>query len=137
MLQGIREEMEMTEIRNKIERVVDTDITAEKMGSGELTVFATPAMVALIEETCWRSVAQKFDAEMSTVGTRLEISHLAPTPVGMKVWCESELIEEDGRKLKFAVKVYDEAGLVGEGVHERFVVDREKFMSKAQAKLDK
>ncbi len=137
MLQGIREEMEMTEIRNKIERVVDTDITAEKMGSGELTVFATPAMVALIEETCWRSVAQKFGAEMSTVGTRLEISHLAPTPVGMKVWCESELIEEDGRKLKFAVKVYDEAGLVGEGVHERFVVDREKFMSKAQAKLDK
>ena len=137
MLQGIREEMEMTEIRNKIERVVDTDITAEKMGSGELTVFATPAMVALIEETCWRSVAQKFGAEMSTVGTRLEISHLAPTPVGMKVWCESELIEEDGRKLKFAVKIYDEAGLVGEGVHERFVVDREKFMSKAQAKLDK
>ena len=137
MLQGIREEMEMTEIRNKIERVVDTDITAEKMGSGELTVFATPAMVALIEETCWRSVAQKFGAEMSTVGSRLEISHLAPTPVGMKVWCESELIEEDGRKLKFAVKVYDEAGLVGEGVHERFVVDREKFMSKAQAKLDK
>lgn len=137
MLQGIREEMEMTEIRNKIERVVDTDITAEKMGSGELTVFATPAMVALIEETCWRSVAQKFGAEMSTVGTRLEISHLAPTPVGMKVWCESELIEKDGRKLKFAVKVYDETGLVGEGVHERFVVDREKFMSKAQAKLDK
>lgn len=137
MLQGIREEMEMTEIRNKIERVVDTDITAEKMGSGELTVFATPAMVALIEETCWRSVAQKFGAEMSTVGTRLEISHLAPTPVGMKVWCESELIEEDGRKLKFAVKVYDEAGLVGEGVHERFVVDREKFMAKAQAKRDK
>lgn len=137
MLQGIREEMEMTEIRNKIERVVDTDITAEKMGSGELTVFATPAMVALIEETCWRSVAQKFGAEMSTVGTRLEISHLAPTPVGMKVWCESELIEEDGRKLKFAVKIYDEAGLVGEGVHERFVVDREKFMSKAKAKLDK
>lgn len=137
MHQGIKEEMKMTEIRNKIERVVDTDITAEKMGSGELTVFATPAMVALIEETCWRSVAQKFGAEMSTVGTRLEISHLAPTPVGMKVWCESELIEEDGRKLKFAVKIYDEAGLVGEGVHERFVVDREKFMSKAQAKLDK
>lgn len=132
----IRKGKEMANIKNRIEMVVDTDNTAEKMGSGELPVLATPAMVALIEETCWKSVAGSFGDGYGTVGTRLEISHLAPTPVGMKVWCESELIEKDGRKLKFAVKVYDETGLVGEGVHERFAVDNAKFMAKAQAKRD-
>lgn len=125
----------MINIKNKIEMVVGTDNTAEKMGSGELPVFATPAMVGLIEETCWRSVKNMFGEGFSSVGTRLEISHLSPTPVGMKVWCESELLEEGDRKLKFEVKVYDETGLIGEGIHERFVIENEKFMDKVNAKL--
>ena len=124
----------MVGVKNRVEMSVSAENTAEKVGSGELPVFATPAMIALIEETCWTSVKDMLGEGRGTVGTRLEVSHLAPTPVGMKVWCESELIEEEGRKLTFAVKVYDEAGLVGEGTHQRFVVENEKFMQKADAK---
>ncbi len=126
----------MINIKNKIEMIVGTDNTAEKMGSGELPVLATPAMVALIEETCWKSAKNIFGEGYSTVGTKLEISHLSPTPVGMKIWCESELLEEGDRHLTFRVKVYDEKGLIGEGIHERFVVENDKFMEKANAKAE-
>ena len=133
--QHLEGRIDMENIKNKIEMVVGTDNTAEKMGSGELPVFATPAMISLIEETCWKSVKGMFEDGTGSVGTRLEISHLSPTPVGMKVWCESELIEKEDRKLKFQVKVYDEKGLIGEGIHERFLIKNDKFMEKAEAKL--
>ena len=71
-----------------------------------------------------------------TVGTKLDVSHLAATPVGMKVWCESELKEVDGRRLVFHVEAFDEKGKIGEGEHERFIIQNEKFMKKAQAKLE-
>lgn len=125
----------MEGIKGRMELVVDEAHTAEAMGSGELPVFATPAMIALIEETCWRSAADHLEEGCGTVGTKLDVSHLSATPAGMKVWCESELIKEEGRKLTFAVRVYDEKGLVGEGTHERFIVDNVKFMSKALGKL--
>ncbi len=108
--------------------------TAKTMGSGTLDVFATPALIALMEETCWRSVSEELEDGCGSVGTLLEIRHTAPTPVGMEVTCESELIELDGRRLVFAVRAYDAAGLVGEGRHERFVVQNEKFQIKADAK---
>ncbi len=125
----------MEGIKGRMELVVDEAHTAEAMGSGELPVFATPAMIALIEETCWRSAADHLEDGCGTVGTKLDVSHLSATPAGMKVWCESELIKEEGRKLTFAVRVYDEKGMVGEGTHERFIVDNVKFMSKALGKL--
>ena len=131
-----KENGNMINIKNKIEMVVGTDNTAEKMGSGELPVLSTPAMVALIEETCWKSVKNLFGEGRSTVGTKLEVSHLSPTPVGMKIWCESELLDEGDRQLQFRVKVYDETGLIGEGIHERFVVENDKFMKKAEAKAE-
>lgn len=124
----------MTGIKNRLELLVDQDHTAKKLGSGELEVFATPAMIALIEETCWKSVADEVGEGNGTVGIKLDVSHLAATPVGMKVWCESELVSEEGRKLTFSVKVYDEAGLIGEGTHERFIVNNDKFMKKAESK---
>lgn len=124
----------MTGIKNRLELLVDQDHTAKKLGSGELEVFATPAMIALIEETCWKSVADEVGEGNGTVGIKLDVSHLAATPVGMKVWCESELVSEEGRKLTFSVKVYDEAGLIGEGTHERFIVNNDKFMTKAESK---
>jgi predicted thioesterase len=124
----------MTGIKNRLELLVDQDHTAKKLGSGELEVFATPAMIALIEETCWKSVADEVGEGNGTVGIKLDVSHLAATPVGMKVWCESELVSEEGRKLTFSVKVYDEAGLIGEGTHERFIVNNDKFMTKAEGK---
>ena len=107
--------------------------TAKTMGSGTLDVFATPALIALMEETCWRSVADQLEDGCGTVGTLLEIRHTAPTPIGMDVTCESELVEVDGRRLVFTVQAHDAKGLVGEGRHERFVIQNEKFQAKANA----
>ncbi|MCI7129715.1 MAG: thioesterase family protein [Lachnospiraceae bacterium] len=114
---------------------VNEENTAKAMGSGTLEVFATPALIALMEETCWRSVANELEEGSGTVGTLLEIKHTAPTPVGMKVTCESTLTEVDGRRLVFEVIARDAKGVVGEGMHERFVIQNEKFQVKANAKL--
>ncbi|MDD7178837.1 MAG: thioesterase family protein [Lachnospiraceae bacterium] len=114
---------------------VNEENTAKAMGSGTLEVFATPALIALMEETCWRSVANELEEGSGTVGTLLEIKHTAPTPVGMKVTCESTLTEVDGRRLVFEVIARDAKGVVGEGKHERFVIQNEKFQVKANAKL--
>ena len=114
---------------------VNEENTAKAMGSGTLDVFATPALIALMEETCWRSVANELEEGCGTVGTLLEIKHTAPTPVGMKVTCESTLTEVDGRRLVFEVIARDAKGVVGEGKHERFIIQNEKFQVKANAKL--
>ena len=114
---------------------VNEENTAKAMGSGTLDVFATPALIALMEETCWRSVANELEEGCGTVGTLLEIKHTAPTPVGMKVTCESVLTEVDGRRLVFEVTAHDAKGVVGEGSHERFIIQNEKFQVKANAKL--
>ncbi|MCI9596105.1 MAG: thioesterase family protein [Firmicutes bacterium] len=111
--------------------------SAEVMGSGTLKVFATPAMVALMEETAWKSVAEHLDQGEGTVGTALDIRHTAATPLGMTVTCESELTAVDGRKLTFHVIARDETGVIGEGEHQRFVVNNEKFQAKADSKGDK
>lgn len=116
--------------------MVDDSNTAEALGSGTLPVFATPAMIALIEATASQSVAPELDDGNSTVGTHLDIAHSAASPIGMEVTCETELVEVDRRRLVFKVSVYDAMGEVGSGTHERFVVDDAKFMSKATAKLD-
>lgn len=126
-----------TGIKYTIEKTVTTEMTARIMGSGTLDVLATPSMIALIEETAWKSVAGELEQGMASVGTNLKIDHLAPTPVGMKVRCETELKEVDGRKLVFDVNVYDEKGLVGKGTHERFIINEEKFQTKANSKLNK
>ena len=114
---------------------VNESNTAKVMGSGTLDVFATPALIALMEETCWRSVANELEEGSGTVGTLLEIKHTAPTPVGMKVTCESTLTEVDGRRLVFEVTASDAKGVVGEGKHERFIIQNEKFQMRANAKL--
>ncbi len=114
---------------------VNESNTAKVMGSGTLDVFATPALIALMEETCWRSVANELEEGSGTVGTLLEIKHTAPTPVGMKVTCESTLTEVDSRRLVFEVIARDAKGVVGEGKHERFIIQNEKFQMKANAKL--
>ena len=116
------------------ETVVTRENTAKTVGSGELDVFATPAMIALMEETAYKSVAGELDAGMGSVGTLMNVKHVSATPVGKKVTCRTELREVDGRRLVFHVEARDEAGLIGEGVHERFVVYNEKFQKKADGK---
>ena len=116
------------------ERTVTPELTAEALGSGLLPVFATPAAIALAEETAWKSVAGELEEGQGTVGTSIELAHIAATPLGMKVRCETELIEIDRRKLTFAVKLYDEKEKIADGRHERFVVDSAKFLAKAESK---
>ena len=105
--------------KGRAEAVVDKTNTALSMGSGSLEVFATPYMIALME-----------------YAAQLDVSHDAATPLGMRVWAESELVEIDGRRLVFDVKAYDECGLIGQGRHERFIVKAEKFLAKVNAKAE-
>ncbi len=111
--------------------------TATAVGSGVLRVFGTPCMLALMEKTACESIESELDEGWGSVGTEVNIRHLAATPIGMTVRCETELVEVDGRRLVFNVLAYDDAGLIGDGTHERFIVNNEKFQSKADAKAGK
>ena len=126
-------------IRGQAAAAITAENTARAMGSGTLEVFATPALAALAEEACWRSVAPELEPGClepgcSTVGAKLSLEHTAPTPVGMHVTCDSELIAVEGRKLTFTVAMRDEKGPVGQGVHERVIINDAKFLAKAEAK---
>ena len=114
--------------------VVSEKNSAKTMGSGTLDVFATPAMIALMEKTGWESVQPYLEEGSGTVGTLMNVKHVAATPVGMEVTCETKLIEVDRKRLVFEVKAYDAAGVIGEGTHERFIIDNERFLAKAEAK---
>lgn len=124
-------------INGREEVIVTKELTAKELGSGTLNVFATPAMIALMEKTAWKSVQDYLEEGQGTVGIALDIKHLSATPLGMKVICESELTKVDGKKLTFSLKAFDEKGLIGEGRHERFIVSNEKFQSKTDEKLKK
>ena len=123
-------------IKGYQEIVVTQELTAKNMGSGVMDVFATPAMLALMEKTAFMSVMPHLNEGCGSVGTKVEIEHVASSPVGMKITCESELVEIEGRKLIFKVEAYDSKGLIGKGVHERFIVENEKFQQKTDKKLD-
>lgn len=124
-----------TGIKGMQQVTVCEENSALSMGSGTLKVFATPAMIALMEKTSWMSVAPHLEEGNGTVGTALDVQHTAATPLGMTVTCESELVAVDGRKLTFHVIAKDESGMIGEGKHERFIVENEKFQAKADRKI--
>ena len=117
-------------LHNSVTLVVEHKDTAAVYGSGALEVFATPAMIALMEKTCLESAADKIGEGNTTVGIAVNIKHLKASSVGSTIRCEAELIEVDRRRLVFEVKCFEGETLVGEGIHERFIVDIEKFMSK-------
>jgi fluoroacetyl-CoA thioesterase len=121
-------------IKGLQETVVNHENTASKYGSGLIDVFATPAMVALMEKTCLESILTELPEGFGSVGTAVNINHVKATPLGMKVWCESELMEVDGRKLVFKVRAWDEAGEIGNGEHTRFIIDNAKFMAKLKGR---
>lgn len=121
-------------ITNRSTQTVTDQMTADRVGSGLAKVFATPMMIALMEKTCADSVAPLLPEGQSTVGTHINVSHCSATPVGLDVWCDSELIEVDRRRLLFTVKAYDPCGLIGEGQHERFIVDNAKFQANTENK---
>lgn len=119
------------------EFTVTNDDTALRFKSGCLEVLATPRVVSLVEETAWKSVSGYLDEGFGTVGTLMNLKHIAATPVGMKVRCETTLSEIDRRRLVFEFSVYDEKEKIAEGTHERFIVENERFISKAYSKKEK
>lgn len=117
-------------IKNEKSIVVTDEVTASKVGSGLLPVYATPSMIALMEGTCAESVQPYLAEGEGTVGVAVDIKHIAATPVGMTVRCESLLKEVNGKKLVFEMNVYDEKGLVGTGIHKRAIINNEAFMAR-------
>lgn len=117
-------------VEGKEEMVVSANDTADKFGSGLVPVFATPAMIALMEKTCLHSVLGFLPEGFGTVGTKVDIVHIKATPVGMKVICESKLIEVDKRRLTFKVTARDEKGEIGSGHHQRYIINTKQFMEK-------
>ncbi|MBI1802271.1 MAG: thioesterase family protein [Chloroflexi bacterium] len=124
-------------LKAAIERVVEERHTAAHMVSGMVSVLSTPSMIGFMEEASHRAVAPCLPATQSTVGTVVCIKHLAATPVGMTFRAEAELVEVDRRRLKFKVTAYDEKELIGEGEHERFIIDLDRFSSGLNKKTGK
>lgn len=110
--------------------------TAKTMGSGSLNVFATPAMVALMEKAACECIKDMLEDGTTTVGTKIYTEHIAATPIGMKITCKCILTEIDGRKLSFEIEAFDDAGIIGKAKHERFVVNTEKFLKKTYDKAN-
>jgi len=121
--------------KGKAENIVNTSNTAKSVASGTLEVFSTPMMIALMENAAINAI--ELPEEQSSVGTSIDIKHIAATPVGMKVWAEAEVVEVEGRKIVFKVEAYDEVEKIGEGRHERYIIDNKKFLTKANSKLGK
>ena len=118
-------------------QIVTEQLTAANLGSGALPVYGTPYMIAFMEATSRKCVQPHLDEGCGTVGTMVNVKHLAASPVGMTITCRATLIEVDRRRLMFKVEAYDNDGLIGEGTHERFVINNDKFMQKTTAKLSK
>jgi len=121
-------------MKASMEIVVDESQTAASYGSGGVKVYATPAMVGLLENTSLNAVDPYLPEGYATVGTHLDIKHLAATPVGMKVVANAELIEIDRKKLVFKVEAFDEKDKIGEGTHSRFIIEKEKFLKMTEEK---
>lgn len=121
-------------IKGHQETTVTTANVASNVGSGKVKVFATPMMISLIEKAAVLSIEPYLEPGQSSVGTHINVSHCSATPMGMTVWAETEVIEIDRRRVTFSVKAFDERGLIGEGTHERFIIDVDKFIAKAESK---
>jgi predicted thioesterase len=121
-------------IEGVAELMVGANDTARARRSGTLDVLASPALAELVERCCWESLAAHLDEGQTTVGTRLELHHNAPTPVGMMVRCESILTSVDRRALSFQIRAFDAAGEIATAEHDRFIVDAQHFQAKADAR---
>ena len=116
------------------ERVVTEEWTAPSMGSGTVPVLATPALVALMEQAAVRALEGRLPPGQTSVGVRIDVRHLAATPPGMRVRAQATLVAAEGRRLTFQIEAWDDVEKVGEAVHERVLVDTERFMERVRAK---
>ena len=116
---------------------VTEENTALKFGSGSIKVFATPAMIGLMEKAAINTVDNLLPQGFASVGTYIEAKHLAASPVGMIIMAKAELVELDGKKLKFKVEAFDEVEKIGEGIHFRYIVKLEDFFNRTNEKLSR
>lgn len=123
-------------MRGEAAAVVAQEDTAQAVGSGLVPVFATPRMIALMEQAAVNAVQSALEPGQGTVGTRLDVKHSAATPVGMKVTAQAEVIGVEGRQVVFLVTAFDDAEQIGGGTHERFFIQTDKFLARAQGKLN-
>ncbi|MCF8029269.1 MAG: thioesterase family protein [Desulfohalobiaceae bacterium] len=114
-------------------RVTENDL-APHVGSGDVSVYATPRLAALMEKAAIDSIQGLLNKDQTTVGARLDLSHLAPTPAGARVRAEARLEGVDSKKLRFSITAFDEGEKIGEAHHERIIVSREKFLARAEEK---
>ncbi len=122
-------------MKGAAESCVEREDTAQIVGSGDLLVYATPCMVALMEGAACEAIADALPDTQTTVGTALNIEHISATPVGLEVRAEAEVIAVEGKVITFEVKAFDEAGEIGRGSHKRVIVNSQKFLDKAYDKL--
>ena len=121
-------------LKGRAETTVVQSNTAAAVGSGLVPVFATPYMVALMEQAASASLIPYLDDGQGSVGIHLDVTHESATPIGLKVWAESEVIAVDGKQITFAVTAYDEVGLIGQGTHKRACISVDRFMAKTEQK---
>ena len=121
-------------IKNEIEFLVTERISAKTLGSGDVDVLATPVIAVFFEKAAKECVRGWLEDGETTVGTNINVNHISPTPIGMKVRCIATLIDQDKRNLKFKVEAYDEVSLVATGEHSRVIVNYDKFLDKANSK---
>lgn len=123
-----------TTVKEGMETVLDTRVketdTARAYGSGLLDVYSTPAMVAFMEKASMELVQPHLEDGYGTVGMSLDIRHLMAVPVGSQIRCISTLAEKDGNRLRFRVRVFNDSGTIGEGIHERYIINEKRFLSK-------
>lgn len=122
--------------KGRAETIVTEQNTAAAVGSGLVPVFATPYMVALMENAAVNALTPYMEEGQGSVGTHLDVSHDSATPIGMKVWAEAEVTAVDGKALTFAVTAYDEAGIIGKGTHNRFIITVDRFLAKTEKKKE-
>ena len=122
-------------MKAEVGTLVEREDTAKEVGSGDLLVYATPCMVALMEGAACEAIAEALGDTQTTVGIALNIEHISATPVGLDVRAEAEVTAVEGKVITFAVRAFDEVGEIGNGTHKRVIVNTQKFLDKAYAKL--
>ncbi len=116
--------------------IVNDTNTAKAVGSGSLSVFGTPCMIALMEASACECINAYLEENQSSVGTMINATHVSATPIGLEVYAESELVEIDGKRLVFNISAFDTKGLIGKAVHERFIINCDKFLERTNSKLN-
>jgi predicted thioesterase len=122
-------------MKAEVGTLVEREDTAKEVGSGDLLVYATPCMAALMEGAACEAIAEALGENQTTVGTMLSIEHLSATPVGLEVRAEAEVTAVEGKVITFALRAFDEVGEIGKGTHKRVIVNSQKFLEKAYNKL--